>query len=128
MNCPKCGGVMQAVPTKLGECDRCKDCGGLWFDYHEDVEMLPLSRDIDTGDEYIGIENDMKTAILCPKCTHVPMLRETDPQQPHIWFEACPQCKGRYFDAGEFTDLSEYSFSDWIEGIIARVTALQRHH
>ncbi|WP_211369490.1 hypothetical protein [Pseudoxanthomonas kalamensis] len=38
-----------------------------------------------------------------------------DPQQPHIWFESCKYCYGRFYDAGEFRDYAEHDLADWIK-------------
>ena len=43
-------------------------------------------------------------------------------QQPHIWFESCQSCYGRFYDAGEYRDLAVYEFSDFMKrfSVIAR--------
>jgi 4a-hydroxytetrahydrobiopterin dehydratase len=30
-----------------------------------------------------------------------------DAKQPHLWYEACTECYGIFFDAGEFKDFKE---------------------
>jgi Zn-finger nucleic acid-binding protein len=50
------------------------------------------------------------------------MIRMVDQKQPHIWYEECSSCYGSYFDAGEFTDLTTVSISDFFK----RFTAPQR--
>ena len=38
----------------------------------------------------------------------------------NIWYESCPVCHGKFFDAGEFRDLTEKSIGDrikhWLKG------------
>ena len=43
------------------------------------------------------------------------MERKTDPEQTHIWYESCYDCRGSFFDAGEFRDLAEHSLSDYFK-------------
>ena len=50
------------------------------------------------------------------------MLRMVDPRQPHIWFESCPVCHGRFYDAGEYRDFAEFTLGD----LIRRFTAPAR--
>ena len=48
---------------------------------------------------------------LCPACGHYPLIHMVDPHQPHLRFESCKFCYGRFYDAGEFRDFvddSEY--------------------
>jgi len=39
------------------------------------------------------------------------MLRRVDPKQAHIQYEECTSCRGSFFDAGEFADLTQDSIS-----------------
>lgn len=68
----------------------------------------------DTGSEALGKKYDKVDDIDCPKC-NIRMDKIEDPDQPHIWFEACPACGSSFYDAGELTDLNEKSFSDLIK-------------
>jgi uncharacterized protein len=42
-----------------------------------------------------------------------------DPQQPHIWFESCKNCYGRFYDAGEFRDFAEHTLVEFFEDLNA---------
>lgn len=112
MQCPKCQAEMEKVATAHGVVDRCTACKGLWFDLMEHEELKGDAEIIDIGSEEVGRKHNSIDRIHCPVCPNTMMLRMVDPQQPHIWFESCPVCYGRYFDAGEFRDLSEHSLSD----------------
>lgn len=116
MQCPKCQSAMEKVPTAGGVADRCTACQGMWFDLGEHEDMLPYADIVDRGDAEKGAEFNAIDRIRCPVCPDSPMVRMVDAQQPHIWFESCPVCYGRFFDAGEFRDLSERTLADVFRG------------
>lgn len=121
MICPKCQSAMQAVRVEGGEIDRCSGCGGLWFDMLEDEDLLALAAEIDTGDPEVGRRHNSIDRISCPKCSDTqPMIRMVDPAQPHIWFESCTVCYGKFFDAGEYRDLARFTLGDWLKRLRAR--------
>ena len=115
MLCPKCQNKMEQVETPFGEVERCTSCKGLWVDAFEQEEMVQIAKGIDVGSSEIGKENNQIGKIKCPCCPNSQMLRMVDAKQPHIWYESCPTCYGRYFDAGELTDLSEKTLSDFLK-------------
>ena len=45
------------------------------------------------------------------------MEKGSDPKQPHIWYEFCPD-HGMFMDAGEFADFKEESLLDWFRSVI----------
>ena len=55
--------------------------------------------------------------ICCPE-DGVTMVRKTDEQQSHIWYESCTVCGGLYFDAGEFTDLKYDTLMDRVRDFV----------
>ena len=120
MKCPKCRSEMERVTVGKTDVDRCTSCKGLWFDLLEDQELLAHAKAIDTGDSKTGAKNNPTDRIKCPVCANVPMVRMVDNRQPHIWFESCPRCHGRYFDAGEFRDLGEHSIADVIRDLFTK--------
>ncbi len=101
--------------------DRCKGCGGIFFDIlkHEELKKIAGSEAIDNGDPMKGMENDPIDEYDCPKCQAV-MVRLVDADQTHIWYEACSQCYGVFFDAGEFKDFKEESFVDRLQSALTR--------
>jgi len=115
MKCPKCQSNMEQVVTPFGEVERCSSCQGLWIDAFEQEDMLQIAQGIDTGNGEVGKQNNEIGKIKCPCCPNSQMLRMVDAKQPHIWYESCPTCYGRYFDAGELTDLSENTLSDFLK-------------
>ena len=121
MNCPKCNEAMQPNQYKNVEYDQCRNCGGLWFDALEAEELVEIkgASEIDTGDPRVGAQYNRSRQVSCPVCS-VSMLPVHDVEQPHIRLEACPQCRGTFFDAGEFKDFCEETFMDRIKDRFAR--------
>jgi len=115
MKCPKCNSNFEQVNTPFGDVERCLNCKGLWFDMLEDEDLKDIADGIDVGDPEIGKKYNETGDINCPVCPNSKMLKMVDAKQPHIWFESCPTCFGRFFDAGEFKDLSENTISDFIK-------------
>jgi len=95
--------------------DRCTGCRGIWFDMLEHEDLRAHAKALDIGDPLIGAKNNSVDVIPCPVCPRTTLIRMVDAEQPHIWYESCPVCFGRYFDAGEFRDVSEYTLGDFIK-------------
>lgn len=115
MDCPKCQSPMAAVKIGIVEVDRCTGCGGMWFDSLEE-EWLKTPDDaarLDVGDPGVGERLNAHGRIDCPRC-HTQTIRMVDVAQPHIWFESCKFCYGRFFDAGEFRDLAGSGLEDLV--------------
>ena len=106
---------MEQVHTSFGDVERCLSCKGLWLDIQEFEDILDIAEAVDIGDPEVGKELNKIDKINCPVCPNSKLLRMVDPGQPHIWFESCPSCYGRFYDAGELLDLSEYSISDFFK-------------
>lgn len=70
MNCPKCLETMKPVAFEGIEVDRCRRCGGLFFDAIKLQSLLPLvgSKRIDTVRPSTSRELDCIPHILCPRC------------------------------------------------------------
>ena len=116
MRCPKCRSDMDKVQLDGVEIDRCSSCHGLWFDAGE-MEKLKdrkTAAAIDIGDPEKGKAHNDIDRYRCPRCGGN-MVRMSDPQQRHIWFEKCGSCHGSYFDAGEFNDLATVTVSDFFK-------------
>lgn len=121
MKCPKCPGEMttKTYGRKI-LVHRCDGCGGLFC---KPEVLLEMKREwmseivLDTGDTKLGHKLDELGDIDCPECG-VPMDKTFDAQQRHIWFEACRQCEGMYFDAGEFSDLKYETLIDRVRDLV----------
>ncbi|WP_163339403.1 zf-TFIIB domain-containing protein [Desulfopila sp. IMCC35008] len=121
MKCPKCHSDMEKVYFQTVEIDRCKDCKGLWFDLleHEQLKMMDGSEEVDIGDPNVGKKFNDKDSINCPHCK-ARMVKMVDSKQSHIWYESCAICYGVFFDAGEFTDFKDETFTDYFKDILTR--------
>ena len=114
MRCPKCRADMEQVEYEGTEVDRCTICHGIWFDVGE-IDILKnkqAAAAIDTGDKKTGRESNAVDRYDCPRCGGA-MVRVVDPVQSRVWYETCGECNGSYLDAGELSDLSTRSLSDF---------------
>ncbi len=123
MQCPKCDSQME--PTNYGReytVNRCNKCQGLWFpeDSYKQLKQEWMSRSLDMGDPKTGKEYNKVTEIKSP-VTGKPMQTVTDKKQPHIQYELDVDGHGAFFDAGEFTDYVEETFSDFFKSFFAKV-------
>lgn len=121
MKCPKCEGTLQLVMQENIEVERCDQCGGLWFDMQETDRLgkLPKAAALDTGDPVVGERLNEQGQIECPR-DHAQMIRMVDLNQHHIWYESCPVCYGKWFDAGEFKDLQQDTVVDFFRDLFTR--------
>lgn len=112
---------MKTIEYKGIAIERCTQCYGMWFDHLEveDLKALSGSEVIDIGDTELGSEHNENNQILCPKCRTL-MNPEVDDRQKHIHFERCPDCKGAYFDAGEYRDYKKLSIAEFFQSIFNR--------
>jgi Zn-finger nucleic acid-binding protein len=123
MQCPKCHHPMkeQRYGTLQGDVllDQCTNCKGMWFDAGE-AEILKdkwMSDFIDSGDPEVGKKHNEIQDIDCPRCGKKTLVL-SDPKQPHIQYEACPDGHGMYLDAGEFTDYKYETLMDTFRSFI----------
>ena len=120
MECPKCKSSMRRFTVDGIEVDQCTACEGLWFDILEDEKLRSHAGEVDKGDARTGAQHNKTDRINCPVCPNTPLIRMVDPHQPHIWFESCSSCHGRFFDAGEFRDLGQRTLGDVLKGLFAK--------
>jgi Zn-finger nucleic acid-binding protein len=104
---------MEAVKVEDIEIDRCKGCGGLWFDLleHEHLKAITGSEKVDSGDQNRGREQDLVRKVDCPRC-QTAMIGMVFAQQGHIRYEMCSVCSGVYLDAGEFADFKDLTLGE----------------
>jgi Zn-finger nucleic acid-binding protein len=116
LNCPKCNEPMRRLKANGAEVDRCGTCFGIWLDAGERLKILKdksLVTGVDIGPTEIGERKDAIQAVDCPRCGEA-MRHIHDRAQKHIGYEFCPDCQGSFFDAGELTDLSEFTLTERI--------------
>lgn len=120
MHCPKCDALMEHIHHPLADYERCSSCKGLWLDRLEHKDLKNVADSIDIGEPAVAKDYNDKHKVNCPVCPNTQMLRMVDPGQPHIWFEQCSSCQGRFYDAGEFKDVSEYTISDFFKKLFIK--------
>lgn len=115
MQCPKCHAAMHLLANQESPVHRCEGCHGLWFELMAHEDLRDHADEIDLVEPDPALEDQPLPAdpaapaptLLCPACTHYPLIHMVDPQQPHIRFESCKFCYGRFYDAGEFRDFAD---------------------
>ncbi len=116
LDCPKCKAQMHRRDYDIASAYRCESCQGLWFPMLEFEHLREDADVVDVGDPDTGARYNSIDRIQCPACKHPsPLVRMVDAQQPHIWFESCKFCYGRFFDAGEFRDFAEVTVEDFFK-------------
>ena len=121
--CPKCNAPMQTMQVESTQVDRCTSCEGLWFDALEDRDVR-AKESIDVLDPPgAQTENgrDTQRRVNCPRC-HTLMIRMLDRQTREIWYESCPICYGKFFDAGEFRAIQPRTLMEVLRSFIGRET------
>lgn len=119
IRCPRCHAGMEIIELDGVEIDRCTQCQGIWFDAGE-VELLrnvEHADAIDVGSTRGSVARSSLRDSPCPRCGGV-MVHQRDPDQLHIGFDSCRDCKGSFFDAGEWRDLTNVNLSDFFRKIL----------
>lgn len=117
MQCPKCQAAFEKASFADAVADRCTNCQGIWFDNLEHELLKEYADSVDIGAAVKGAGFNKIDRISCPVCSNSPLLRMVDSAQPHIWFESCPVCYGRFYDAGEFRDFATLTIRDFIKDL-----------
>lgn len=133
MQCPKCHAPMDPVPGTEETVQRCGSCKGMWFEIMAHEQLREEAERIDlvepaprpAADETFDPTAPAAQVILCPACGHYPLIHMVDPHQPHIRFESCKFCYGRFYDAGEFRDFADESeYETAIDRLLKRIAPL----
>ncbi len=117
MQCPKCQSPMHLLADLEEPVHRCESCNGMWFEIMAHEQLRDAAEQIDLvepkppvpADESFDPAAPAPIVLLCPACEHYPLIHMVDPLQPHIRFESCKFCYGRFYDAGEFRDFVDDS-------------------
>ena len=107
MDCPKCHNTLQSTSHSELNVQKCQGCGGLLLK-DESFEMARSLKDVGNLDAPGDFETNHIKDIDCPECG-TKMLHMIDRTQHHIEFEACGRCDNVFLDAGELTDLTEFT-------------------
>ncbi len=127
MECPKCHAPMHPLPDLEEPVHRCEGCAGMWFEIMAHEQLRDEAERIDlhppkppAEDEFFDPTAPAPRVLLCPACDHYPLIHMVDPHQPHIRFESCKFCYGRFYDAGEFRDFADDDDSTGLSGFLRR--------
>lgn len=107
MNCPKCNDLMESIVHEATTVDRCRGCGGIWFDLFEAEDLIETETgaEVDVGSKIKGMQMDRIRDINCPRCNRQ-MQTVSDREDPTLKFEVCTDCHSYFLDAGEFRDMA----------------------
>ena len=106
LTCPKCDAQMRIQRFPENDAYRCEGCKGLWLPAMAHEQLEERAEQIDAG-QYQGVSAPETRTLMCPRCELLPLIRMVDVEQPGLHFESCKDCYGRYYDAGEFREVSE---------------------
>ncbi len=122
---------MQLLPDLDEPVHRCEGCKGMWFELMAHEQLRAEAERIDLVEPAPASENasfdptaPVAITLLCPACDHYPLIHMVDPHQPHLRFESCKFCYGRFYDAGEFRDfVDDGEYDSAIDRLIKSVSA-----
>ena len=123
MYCPKCKANMKELNSTNFSAMRCERCDGIWLSYDlENIkEKLTEISLIDTGNPSQGSVYNNIQNIYCPNssCNELMTNLAFDHEKAVIDFEACPSCKGVFFDAGELHQYTDDEFIEHVKVLLA---------
>jgi len=105
---------MEKVAVGPVTIDRCAGCGAIWLDKHELTRVLAAGASgvdltsVDIGAQGPGARGRALGDVLCPR-DKAPLKEMPHIEQAHVRLLWCPACHGMLLDAGELTDLSEFT-------------------
>lgn len=120
---------MQRLTDQVRPVHRCDGCQGLWFGQLAHELLREKANEIDLIEPHpVAAEAQTEAhfdpaapapTLLCPACVHYPLIHMIDVQQPHIRFESCKFCYGRFYDAGEFRDFADETLEEFVKRFAA---------
>jgi uncharacterized protein len=122
---------MQLLAEHEEPVHRCEGCKGMWFELMAHEHLRDEAEQIDLSEPAPPVEDAFfdptapaPKVMLCPACEHYPLIHMVDPHQPHIRFESCKFCYGRFYDAGEFRDFADdEDVTSGLDRFLKRLTA-----
>ncbi|MBZ0173630.1 MAG: zf-TFIIB domain-containing protein [Phycisphaerales bacterium] len=97
--------------------DRCPETGAIWLDRGELARVGSLGKkyqsllkQLDKPSKQGRKDRVPRGELVSPENRTEMMIVVRDDQQRHIEFEMCPVSGGCFFDAGELSDLTDFSF------------------
>ena len=122
LRCPKDGTLMekQVIGGPRGvTIDRCARCGALWLDAHEmeQIFAMGVAKQVDLGPFGRDKPNGPIAPLNCPRDQSL-LVEVADKQQMHVLILLCGECGGKLLDAGELTDLSEFTMIEKLRTVL----------
>ena len=113
MDCPKCSNEMSKLEGFSFSAFKCNSCSGIWFrdSGHKIAKEMAVADKIDEPNTNSQSVYNLVRDFDCPECESQ-MIKMVDPTQLTIEFESCADCYGVFFDAGEFSDFSEFTLME----------------
>ncbi len=101
--CPKCQSRMERWNQSGFAIDRCRHCGGLWFDAQELTKHFAMLR---SPSPEARLRETQTTTLACPRCDDAHL---NDASMGEVDVERCPSCLGIFLDEGELGTLLQGS-------------------
>lgn len=104
MNCPKCDHLLEECAINHARVDRCRNCGGLWFDEGE-LQAVRDERDEDLG--WLDYDLWQDESLLAPSGKSVACPRDGKPLfkikygSSDVLVDVCLECRGVWLDREE---------------------------
>ena len=103
--CPACGSELHPMHLPRIDVDECRECGGMWCTWASTETLLQLPQlpgsVLDPPAQHPDRPAFPGGKRACPRCDVALGLQQVQ----GIELDCCPQCKGVYFDRGEFRRL-----------------------
>ena len=106
MKCPKCESeTFLTFSIREIEVDRCRTCGGIWFDEKELDRLLRVNpQELTPLQEGTEQEDLNRKHGKCPR-DMASLLRMFSAINPAVIVDTCILCRGIWLDGGEFAEL-----------------------
>jgi Zn-finger nucleic acid-binding protein len=124
ISCPKDGEPMNRVTLGAVAVDRCPVCvrrglagrGRVGEDPGRARSTTPARW---TRLDSIGVKEPIvrPQPLECPR-DHHRMSVHHDPKQKHVEYDLCTKCGGMFFDAGELSDLTEFTLGERVKSLL----------
>jgi uncharacterized protein len=109
MKCPACKGPLREKGAGGMTLDMCwGGCGGIWFD---PAELERVDARAATTLHTVWQAPNKKVVLteprICPRCPGQVLDRRWFSAAGKVEIDQCPECRGIWLDAGEFTRIAE---------------------
>lgn len=122
LKCPKDLQRMAKLHIQGVVYDHCAKCGSMWFDASELTRLRQspeIAQRVESETHDTLNERQVVGQLHCPRDGSV-LAQLSDPQQPHVFIDLCPTCRGVLLDAGELIDLSILTLGEKFRGFFRR--------